>query len=155
MITGNLFGDPIELAPKPAPVDLRPRVPILMPVPSTGPTTICCPPRRRSATLSIRHGPLRRAKPDRHRLTQNLGRGESRRSQGNETIDSILNVPALPQLSLEFAKWIAKYALAPLGMVATRCGQIVRFDQLRKVREQTWIGHSGSCVDDACIASGF
>jgi 3'DNA-binding domain (3'BD) len=32
MITGNLFGDPIELAPKPAPVDLRPRVPILMPV---------------------------------------------------------------------------------------------------------------------------
>ena len=33
-------------------------------------------------------------------------------------IDSVLDVPALPEISLKFAEWIARYTLTPLGMVA-------------------------------------
>lgn len=35
-----------------------------------------------------------------------------------KTILSALDVPPLPEISLRFAEWIAKYTLAPLGMVA-------------------------------------
>ncbi|MEQ1716513.1 MAG: primosomal protein N' [Hyphomicrobium sp.] len=35
-----------------------------------------------------------------------------------KTVTSILDVPPLPVISLRFAEWIAKYTLAPLGMVA-------------------------------------
>lgn len=34
-----------------------------------------------------------------------------------KAIDSVMDVPALPEISLRFAEWIAKYTLAPLGMV--------------------------------------
>ena len=34
-----------------------------------------------------------------------------------KTIDSVLDVPPLPLISLQFSEWIAKYTLAPLGMV--------------------------------------
>ncbi len=34
-----------------------------------------------------------------------------------KTIDMVLDVPPLPQVSLTFAEWIARYTLAPLGMV--------------------------------------
>ena len=35
-----------------------------------------------------------------------------------KTIIAPLDVPAIPEISLRFAEWIAKYSLAPLGMVA-------------------------------------
>lgn len=35
-----------------------------------------------------------------------------------KAITSVLDVPPLPVISLRFAEWIAKYTLAPLGMVA-------------------------------------
>ena len=35
-----------------------------------------------------------------------------------KAVDSVLEVPPLPLISLRFAEWIAKYTLAPLGMVA-------------------------------------
>jgi primosomal protein N' (replication factor Y) (superfamily II helicase) len=35
-----------------------------------------------------------------------------------KAIDAVLDVPRLPLISLTFAEWIAKYTLAPLGMVA-------------------------------------
>lgn len=34
-----------------------------------------------------------------------------------KAIDTVLDVPALPALSLAFAEWIARYTLSPLGMV--------------------------------------
>ena len=35
-----------------------------------------------------------------------------------KAIDAVLDVPPLPLISLKFAEWIARYTLAPLGMVA-------------------------------------
>ena len=35
-----------------------------------------------------------------------------------KTVASLLDVPPLPPMSLRFAEWVAKYTLAPLGMVA-------------------------------------
>jgi primosomal protein N' (replication factor Y) (superfamily II helicase) len=35
-----------------------------------------------------------------------------------KTIDTVLDVPPLPLISLQFAEWIARYTLGPLGMVA-------------------------------------
>lgn len=35
-----------------------------------------------------------------------------------KTLDAVLDVPPLPQLSMVFAEWVARYTLAPLGMVA-------------------------------------
>lgn len=34
-----------------------------------------------------------------------------------KTIDCLLDVPPLPEISLRFAEWIARYTLSPLGMV--------------------------------------
>jgi primosomal protein N' (replication factor Y) (superfamily II helicase) len=35
-----------------------------------------------------------------------------------KTVIEVLDVPPLPDISLRFAEWIAKYTLSPLGMVA-------------------------------------
>ena len=35
-----------------------------------------------------------------------------------KTLDAVLDVPPLPLLSMQFAEWVARYTLAPLGMVA-------------------------------------
>ena len=47
-----------------------------------------------------------------------VGEGKPVKPEKMKAIDGILDVPPLPPIALAFAEWIAKYTLAPLGMVA-------------------------------------
>ena len=49
---------------------------------------------------------------------QGVGEGKAVADAKMKTIDGVLDVPPLPVISLQFAEWIAKYTLSPLGMVA-------------------------------------
>lgn len=49
---------------------------------------------------------------------QAVGEGKAVNPAKMKAIDSALDVPPLPLISMQFAEWIAKYTLAPLGMVA-------------------------------------
>jgi primosomal protein N' (replication factor Y) len=46
-----------------------------------------------------------------------VGEGKPVKPEKMKAIDSLLDVPALPEISLRFAEWIARYTLSPLGMV--------------------------------------
>ena len=48
---------------------------------------------------------------------QAVGEGKPVAPSRLKAIDSVLDVPPLPEISLRFAEWIARYTLAPLGMV--------------------------------------
>ena len=49
---------------------------------------------------------------------QSVGEGKVVAESKMKQIDSVLDVPPLPLISLQFCEWIAKYTLGPLGMVA-------------------------------------
>ncbi|MFV0367475.1 MAG: DEAD/DEAH box helicase, partial [Hyphomicrobiaceae bacterium] len=46
-----------------------------------------------------------------------VGEGKPVNPAKMKTIECVLDVPALPEISLRFVEWIARYTLAPLGMV--------------------------------------
>ena len=46
-----------------------------------------------------------------------IGEGKPVKPEKMKAIDSVLDVPPLPEISLRFAEWIARYTLTPLGMV--------------------------------------
>ena len=50
--------------------------------------------------------------------SHSVGEGKPVAPAKMKAIDALLDVPPLPPLSLQFAEWIARYTLAPLGMVA-------------------------------------
>ena len=50
--------------------------------------------------------------------SHSVGEGKAVAPSKMKAIDALLDVPPLPLLSLQFAEWIARYTLAPLGMVA-------------------------------------
>lgn len=47
-----------------------------------------------------------------------VGEGKAVAEHKMKAIDGVLDVPPWPLISLQFSEWIAKYTLAPLGMVA-------------------------------------
>ena len=120
MTLGNLFGDAEETAPAPAPpvADLRPRAPVLMPVALDQTYDYLLP----SGTevqpgqfVMVPFGAQSRIGIVWRRV---VGEAKAIDPKRMKTIDTVLDVPMLPALSMEFAEWIAKYTLAPLGMVA-------------------------------------
>ena len=95
--------------------------PVVLPSRSTRPTTTCVPDGRRArapgAFVLVPFGPQT---PHRHRL------GRSPSASGGKPVDRqeaqghhrrLVDVPPLPAISLRFAEWVARYTLAPLGMV--------------------------------------
>ena len=121
MTLGNLFGDAPE-APKPASAplaaDLRPRAPVLLPVALDQTYDYLLPPGTTVTPgqfVMVPFGPQSRIGIVWRRT---VGEAKAIDPKRMKTIDLVLDVPALPHLSMEFAEWIAKYTLAPLGMVA-------------------------------------
>jgi primosomal protein N' (replication factor Y) (superfamily II helicase) len=49
---------------------------------------------------------------------QQVGEAKAVKPEKMKAIDAVLDVPRLPLTALTFAEWIARYTLAPLGMVA-------------------------------------
>lgn len=49
---------------------------------------------------------------------QPVGDGPPAKPEKIKALDAVLDVPPLPDLSMGFAEWVARYTLAPLGMVA-------------------------------------
>ena len=43
--------------------------------------------------------------------------GQARRSQKAQSLAGVVDAPPLPEISMRFAEWVARYTLAPLGMV--------------------------------------
>ena len=50
--------------------------------------------------------------------SHSVGDGKPVAAAKMKTIDGVLEMPALPPITLQFCEWIAKYTLSPLGMVA-------------------------------------
>ena len=117
--TANLFGE--STAPDAAPVaavDLRPRAPVLLPVALDQTYDYLLPPGTEvepGQFVMVPFGPQSRIGIV---WRAAVGAAKPIDPKKMKTIDTVLDVPALPQLSMQFAEWIAKYTLAPLGMVA-------------------------------------
>ena len=120
MTSGNLFGDVDTPKPAPQPVaaDVRPRAPVLLPVAldqtydyllADGMEVLP------GQFVMVPFGPQSRIGIV---WRQAVGDAKPIDPKRMKTIDVVLDVPALPALSMQFAEWIAKYTLAPLGMVA-------------------------------------
>lgn len=119
MSLGNLFGD-VEKPAASAPVapDLRPRVPILMPVALDQTYDYLLPPGTDALPGQFVMVPFGAQSRIGIVWRKSMGAAKAIDPKKMKTIDSVLDVPALPTLSLEFAEWVARYTLAPLGMVA-------------------------------------
>ncbi len=119
MSLGNLFGDVEKpAATVPAPADLRPRVPILMPVALDQTYDYLLPPGTEALSGQFVMVPFGAQSRIGIVWRKAMGVAKAIDPKKMKTIDSVLDVPTLPALSLEFAEWIARYTLAPLGMVA-------------------------------------
>ncbi|MBN9352808.1 MAG: primosomal protein N', partial [Hyphomicrobium denitrificans] len=46
------------------------------------------------------------------------GDGKAVDSKKLKSLTSLIDAPRLPEISMRFAEWVARYTLAPLGMVA-------------------------------------
>ncbi len=119
MTSGSLFGDQIAQPPlAPQATDVRPRAPVLLPVALDQTYDYLLPPGGRvepGQFVMVPFGPQSRIGIVwRHAV----GEAKPIDPKRMKVIDAVLDVPALPQLSMQFAEWIAKYTLAPLGMVA-------------------------------------
>ncbi len=79
-------------------------------VPEGGPATAVRP----GTFVLVPFGPQRRIGVVWDRA---VGEGKPVDRKKMKTIDCLLDVPPLPDLSLRFAEWIARYTLSPLGMV--------------------------------------
>ncbi len=122
MSLGNLFGDPDEPAAAPAAPahapDLRPRAPILLPVALDQTYDYLLPPGASVHAGQFVMVPFGNQSRIGIVWRKQIGEAKAIDPKKMKTIDTVLDVPALPTLSLEFAEWIARYTLAPLGMVA-------------------------------------
>ena len=99
---------------------LRPTVPVLLPVALDQTYDYALPAGaaaagiRAGAFVMVPFGPQMRIgvvwdKPQ--------GEGKPVDPKKLKTIDSLIDAPPLPEIQLRFAEWIARYTLAPLGMV--------------------------------------
>ena len=120
MTLGNLFGDdPGTAAATPTvAADLRPRAPVLLPVALDQTYDYLLPAGLEALPGQFVMVPF--GNQSRIGIVWRRIVGEAKAIDPNKmkTIDTVLDVPALPQLSMQFAEWIARYTLAPLGMVA-------------------------------------
>ena len=119
MTSDNLFGDTLTTKPAPTPAaDLRPRAPVLMPVALDQTYDYLLPPGANVDPGQFVMVPFGAQSRIGIVWRHAIGEAKSIDPKRMKTIDAVLDVPPLPALSMQFAEWIAKYTLAPLGMVA-------------------------------------
>ncbi len=118
-MTTNLFGETdAPVAAPAAAADTRPRAAVLLPVALDQTYDYLLPPDTEVSPgqfVMVPFGPQSRIGIV---WSHAVGAAKPPDPKKMKTIDAVLEVPPLPALSMQFAEWIAKYTLAPLGMVA-------------------------------------
>ena len=94
-------------------------VPVLMPVALDQTYDYLVPEGIERSAGRLRARAVRTADPHRHRLgRRRVGDGKPVDPKKLKPLTSRIDAPQLPEISMRFAEWVARYSLAPLGMVA-------------------------------------